>query len=104
MILNFKVPQDSGGSPLTKYELFMNDGNDANDPATPITSYTDNALTYTLTAATEGMVLGKIYKFRFRATNIINNSEYSDIVRYGLIEPPAAPSAPTVMLAMTNTT
>lgn len=82
----------------------MNDGNDANDPATQVTSYTDNALTYTLTASTEGMVLGKIYKFRFRATNIIDNSEYSDIVRFGLIEPPAAPSAPTVMLAITNTT
>jgi hypothetical protein len=62
-------PTDSGGSPLSVFELFVNDGDDSNDATTPVAGYTASALTATVVASTNSMTAGKIYKFRFRAKN-----------------------------------
>jgi hypothetical protein len=102
--LLFFVPATSGGTPLTQYELYRNDGNDANEATIQVTSYTSNSLTHTLTTTTDSLVTGTIYSFRFRAVNAIGNSEYSDTVRYAVVDPPAAPALPTVMQAQTSTT
>jgi hypothetical protein len=101
--LQFFVPATSGGTPLTSYELFRNDGNDANEATIQVTTYTSNSLTHTLTTAADSVVTGTIYRFRFRAVNAIGNSEYSDTVRYAVVDPPAAPALPTVMQAQTST-
>jgi hypothetical protein len=61
--LNLYIPEDNGGSPLTEFELYINDGDDSNEPTTLITTYTTNAETHTLTAADDGLVAGTIYKF-----------------------------------------
>jgi len=53
--------------------------------------------------ADDGLTIGKIYKFKFQATNKDSRvSEYSDIARYALVDTPAAPDAPTVIYSMTN--
>lgn len=48
----------------------MNDGVPTNEPTTQDATYTNNALTHTVT----GLTTGLIYKFKFRATNEIGNS------------------------------
>jgi hypothetical protein len=103
MRLRFTSPADSGGSPLTQFKLFRNDGSDSNEAETLVASYTSNELSHTLSAATDGLVAGRIYKFRFQAINAIGNSAYSDTVRYALVDPPSAPGTPTVMRALTST-
>jgi hypothetical protein len=80
MVLNFFAPEDNGGSPLTLFELFINDGTEATEPTTQVTSYTSNLLTHTLSATTDTLTAGTIYKLRFRATNEIGESQYSDVV------------------------
>ena len=92
------VPGDSGGSPLTKFALYINDGEETNEATNIVTSYNINALEHTLTAA-DGIQKGKIYKLRFRATNAIDTSAYSDTVRIAFVDPPAAPLAPSAMVA-----
>jgi len=57
---------------------------------------------HTLTIAADGLEEGKIYTFRYRATNSIGNSEFSDAVRYALVDPPPAPAAPQLLIAQTS--
>jgi len=88
MSLQFYKPNDTGGTEVYQFSLFINDGNDLHDPTTLVTSYTSNSLVHTLNQETTDtyLVPGKIYKFRFRATNVIGNSQLSDIVRYALAD------------------
>jgi hypothetical protein len=95
--LQFFVPSETGGSALTAFKLYMNDGDDATEAETEVTSYTSNSLVHTLTDADDALVAGKIYKFRFVAVNAIGNSAYSDTVRYAAVDAPAAPTAPTIL-------
>lgn len=100
--LQFFVPEDNGGSALTNFELYINDGDDANEANTKVASYTNNALLHTLTAATDGIVTNKIYRLRFKAINSIGASQFSDTVRYAAVDAPAAPTGLTVMRAQTS--
>jgi hypothetical protein len=88
---------------LTQFELYINDGDDTNEPDTRVATYTSNDLTHTLTVADDSLTTGLIYKFQFRATNAIGNSELSDTSRFALADPPTAPSAPTNMPSQTST-
>jgi hypothetical protein len=103
MTLQLFIPEDNGGSALTEFELFINDGDDANEPTTKVSTYTSNDLVHTLTKTTDSLETGKIYKVRFGATNVIGNSEVSDIVRFALVDPLAAPGAPALMQEQTST-
>ena len=95
--LQFFVPSETGSSALTGFKLFMNDGDDSNEADTHVISYTSNSLLHTLTAADDGLEAGKIYKFRFVATNAIGNSAYSDTVRFAAVDAPTTPNAPTIL-------
>lgn len=58
----------------------------------PVTNYNTNLMSYTLTTATDGLVAGTIYVFRFYATNARGNSPYSNEVQFvceALPNPPA---------------
>lgn len=67
-----------------------------------VASYTSNSMTHTLTDATDSLVSGKIYKFKYEAVNAIGNSGYSSIVRFGLCDKPSAPGTPTIMSSLTT--
>jgi len=56
---------------------------------------------HTMTTAVDGIVLGKIYTFRFRAKNIIGYSPYSEVLRVGYGDRVAAPT--TVDADLTKT-
>ena len=87
--LQMYVPIDTGGANLISYELFMDEG-DTNTVFSPVTSYADlggstaTLLTHTLTTVADGMVTGKIYTFKFRASNSVGSSEFSQLLRIGL--------------------
>jgi hypothetical protein len=55
-------PEDAGGSPVTLYELFMDQG-EVNTPFAKVSGYstsggnTASLLSYTLTSQTDGIVL-----------------------------------------------
>lgn len=91
MTLQFYRPDDIGGAQITKYELYINDGDDSHDPTTLVSTYTSNALTHTLKRVDDALTIGKIYKVLFRAYNSIGNSVDSPIARYALVDSPAAP-------------
>ena len=97
MSLEFFKPEDNGGSEISSYSLYINDGNDANEPTTKVTSYSDNSMTHTLDTTTDSLSSGLIYKIMFRATNVIGTSEDSTTIRYSLVDPPVLPTPPTVM-------
>lgn len=52
---------DNGGSLITGYKLFMNDGTGYAQVAT----YTDNSMSHTLTVLANSLVTGKKYYFKF---------------------------------------
>jgi hypothetical protein len=57
---------------------------------------------FTLEKVRDGLTTGLIYKFKFRATNQIGNSQDSNIVEFALADVPAAPGTPQVMLSLTG--
>lgn len=75
--LNFDTNVDNGGSPITLYTLEMNTGT-TGSAFSPVASYASGSLTHTLTTATDNLVSGKIYTFRWYATNVIDDSDVSD--------------------------
>lgn len=104
MTLEFFKPEDTGGTEVKQFKLYINDGNDQNDPNTPVLSYTSNNLVHTLDKddADSFLVSGKVYKFRFIAINEIGNSGMSDISAYALAGQPSAPGTPTINPSLTN--
>jgi len=44
--LQFYKPADNGGSEITKYELYINNGDPLVDPIIKVASYIDNAMTH----------------------------------------------------------
>ncbi len=61
---------------------------------TKVTGYSNSLMSYTLTSTTDGIVVGTLYAFKFRAANIKGYSEFSRellIAAASPISPPAAP-------------
>ena len=63
-----------------------------------VTSYgkTSFAMTHTVTFATDGIVTGNIYTFRFYATNEKGSSDYSEYLSVAAIDPPGQANVPIV--------
>jgi hypothetical protein len=70
IVLAFEESQDDGGARISGYELWMSSDHEAAAPTfSQVTAYTDNAMGYTLTSATDGIVAGEIYSFKLGAVN-----------------------------------
>lgn len=95
--LQFYEPEDNGGAELNAFALFMNDGLDE-DPTILVSDYNTNLLTHTVA----GLDTGTVYKFLFRATNSVGNSQDSFIAAFAAVDSPLAPETPTVMLSHTS--
>lgn len=92
--LSFGESSDSGGSQVTKYELWMDQGVQGTE-FLKVDSYSDNGRQHTLTTDTDGIVSGTTYTFKYRSANIIGDSVFSNEVRYAISSPPAKPNTPT---------
>ena len=88
---------DNGGSAIIKYELWVDAGNDFNSGFTQLTNYAGNVLLYGATSATDGLVLGRVYRFKARALNAIGYSDFSEdaYISYGAV--PNTPATPILL-------
>ncbi len=59
-----------------------------------VVSYDGISSSFTIAAIDESLIAGSVYKFRYRAKNVIGWGPYSDYLTAALVSPPAAPSAP----------
>lgn len=75
-------PQDTGGTAITGYELWRDQGT-PNSVYTKITTYS-GSMSFIVDATTESLTLGSIYSFKFIAQNLVGYSSYSDVLRVGL--------------------
>jgi hypothetical protein len=91
MRLKLFKPEDNGGSEIISFELFRNDGDSKTEPNIKVETYNFNLLEHTLTTVDDGLQTGTIYKFHFRATNDVGESQDSNIVQYALVDVPVAP-------------
>jgi len=104
IVLALERSVGDGGTPITGYELEVDQGTSADSLLEAVTStfeaiadydYSDHGLSYTVDASALGLTSGKLYRFRFRALNYMGASTYSDTSRFGLgALPPAVPSGP----------
>ena len=84
---------DTGGSPITLYELQMDDG-ESGDFETILTSpHATSAVVDT------GLVRGRYYRFRYRVRNVVGFSEYSDVSYIQAVERPVRPQPPQFVSA-----
>lgn len=86
---------DNGGSVVTDYELYRNDGT-FGSVYVPVTgySYVVNGFTYQVVVADEQMIAGRFYQFVFRTKNILGYSEWSPVVAFGIADKPLKANAP----------
>ncbi len=104
MTLQLYKPEDTGGSEVTSFSLYINDGNSESEPTILVQSYTDNNLVHTLDLNGDdtSLLSGGIYKFAFVATNAIGNSQKSAYSTIGLCSQPGSPGVPTINPSLTN--
>jgi len=90
------APLETGGSDVTAYELYMDQG-EINSVFSKVDSYGlaggNNAslLRYSVEAARDGLIMGRIYSFKMRSANHVGFSEFSELVRVGLANRVLAP-------------
>ena len=70
--INLLPSSEDGGSPITEHKIFRDDGNGLGPISYPtqLTNYDGSSSTYAATIATDLLVLGKIYRFVYVATNV----------------------------------
>jgi hypothetical protein len=95
--------KDFGGSTVTEYELWLDQG-EINSPFTKLDSYDTTGFIFTHTAnfAVDGITTGKIYSFKFRALNSKGFSEFSEILSVAASDPPIKANTPTVDYALST--
>ena len=59
-----------------------------------VSGYSNSLMSYTLTSTTDGIVLGTLYAFKFRAENIKGYSEFSRELLIAAASPISTPAAP----------
>lgn len=87
--VSWTAPSYTGGSAITSYNLWIDDGA-GNWPATPITHSTLSNLAYTFT----GLTVGTTYAIKVQTVNAVGASEDSDVSFYVCAQVPSAPSVP----------
>jgi titin len=85
----------NNGSPIIKYTLYINDGMTL-AVFNKVNSYDGQANTFSLDRVSEGLALGRIYSFRYSATNSSGESQKSDITRIAFASLPPQSNDPTV--------
>jgi hypothetical protein len=81
---------DNGGSPITKYKLYIDSGT-LTSSFTYVSNYLGLTTTYTVTDTYEYIVSGYKYRFILTAINAIGESSSSAEVRFAAADLPATP-------------
>jgi len=92
--MKFQQTDDSGGTPVLRYKIYRDAGNDFTSSYVEMTSYDGQSSIFTATVLNDGLVNGKIYRFVYVANNALGNSDYSNEMIAGIGAPPIKPSAP----------
>ena len=94
--LSIVIPRtlDNGGTPISTYELWVDDGNDFKSEFHKLTNYDDNALIYEAAEDPDGLVRGKTYRFITRTVNQIGASEFSIYAYIAFGDVPDIPGSP----------
>lgn len=98
--LLFSESLNNGGSEITAYELWMDDG--FGTEYSQVTGYDDNSMTYTQNDVS--LVAGKIYTFKYRSLNDVGYSDFSIEKRFAISAPPVKPATPTKNMALSTRT
>lgn len=87
---------EDGGDPISGYKIFRDDGSGlvGSSYTTEVTTYDGSASTHTVTVAADGLVLGKLYRFVYVATNSFGDSAFSQHLIAGVGAPPQVTVAP----------
>lgn len=93
IVLTLSRAADDGGLPVSNYELEIDTGSSGTALAEATQSswakiaqydYATDGLSFAVPAAALSLTAGNLYRFRYRAVNLMGNSPYSDTVRLGL--------------------
>ena len=90
---------DSNGDHYELHELWMAEGDeDIEDDFVIVDSYDvlSQSLQHSVTFATDGIVTGQLYSFKFRAKNSKGYGGFSTVTTIAAIDPPDQPNAPSV--------
>jgi hypothetical protein len=90
--------KDNGGTIVTSYELFSNDGADGT-PITKVTSFDFHVQGFvaTISTSTENLTPGLFYQFTYTAINLIGASDASPVLLVPVADIPGSPLPPSVM-------
>ena len=88
--ISYDAIEEDGGSPITNYNIYIDDGNDGAF-GNPINN--GNSLTYNTSALS--LTTGLTYRFKYSANNTHGEGEISDEVAILLAELPGAPTSLT---------
>jgi len=102
--MQFQQTDDSGGTPVLRYKIYRDAGNDFTSNYVEMTSYDGQSSTFTATVLNDDLVNGKIYRFVYVANNALGNSDYSNEMIAGIGAPPIKPSAPLKDAKLSNQT
>ena len=97
--LGFHESLFNGGSEITAYELWMDDG--FGSEFVQVTGYIDDSASHTISS---GLVSGRIYTFKYRSQNSVGYSDFSVEKRYAVSVPPEKPNTPTKDMAKSTMT
>ena len=100
LVITIQQSTDNGGSAIQFYELWVDQGDNYLSTFRKLADYDGISFTYYATALTDGLVLGKTYRFQTRSKNGIGYSDFSDEGYIAFANVPNTPSAPI----LTNST
>ncbi len=90
IVVELYPPQDTGGSAVTEFELWRDNGS-PNSDFDEVLSYDRVSLTHTLDTG-DGLTPGTVYQIKFRAKNLIGYSPFSPVLRVALSTKIPAPT------------
>ncbi|OWZ24846.1 Titin isoform N2B [Phytophthora megakarya] len=89
--INWEPPEDNGGSPVTSYNLYMDDGVKGWLPQTLLGTF-PHYYAHQVT----GLIEGNVYRFYIIAVNSVGPSGKSPVLALVLANVPSAPNAPSI--------
>ena len=91
--LSIVIPRsvDNGGTPISNYELWVDEGNDFNSDFRQLLGYIDNSLIYSVTINMDNLQIGRVYRFKSRSINQIGPSDFSIFSYIAFGDVPSAP-------------